>query len=467
MKHATKLALALVTAAAVGIGAQGGGAQPAAPQGRGGAPDAAGAGRGGGRGQNCPTPAIPAAEGCISPQLQPAQWPDPPLPDGPIMVESALNQHRRLRVVIIKGFVQPWSMAWLPDGTMLVTERPGRLRVVRNGVLDPTPVAGVPQVRAQGLQGLMDVVVHPRFAENRYIYLSYHKPLPVMTADGKPAVGRGGAPEMAGATTIARGTWNGTALVDVKDIWHDPQAVRTEASRIGFGRDGMLYMSISASGTGADVMRSADPADIAGKTIRLRDDGTIPPDNPFYNRAGYKKEIYTLGHRNGHSMQLNPETGEFWVTEQGPNGGDEINILKAGANYGWPYVSHGRNYMGLRISENPWKEGTEQPWVVWVPSIATAGGTFYTGDKFPGWRRNFFVGGLRYGESPRTGHMQRIEFNDKWEEIRREPMLVDLHQRIRDVRQGPDGYLYAATSENEGAILRIEPAPQAAATAGR
>jgi len=447
MNHRGKLVVALTVAAAVGTGAQG---------------------QGGGRGaQNCPTPAIPAAEGCISSQLGQANWPDPPLPDGPITIQSALNAHRDLRVSILKGFNQPWSMAWLPDpsaplgagGTMLVTERGGQLRVVRNFVLDPTPVAGVPKVQAAGLQGLMDVVIHPRFAENRFVYLSYHKPLPRIGTDGKPVTGRGGAPAIDGATTIARGTWNGSALVDVKDIWHDPQAVRTEASRMGFGRDGMLYMSVSASGTGPDVLRSADPSDIAGKTIRLRDDGTVPPDNPFFNRPGYKKEIYTLGHRNGHSMQLNPETGEFWVTEQGPNGGDEINILKPGANYGWPYVSNGRNYSGPKISDNPWKEGTEQPWVVWVPAIAVTGGTFYTGDKFPGWRRSFFVGGLRQGESPRTGQMQRIEFNDKWEEIRREPMLVDLHQRIRDVRQGPDGFLYVATAESAGAILRIEPAP--------
>jgi glucose/arabinose dehydrogenase len=330
-------------------------------------------------------------------------------------------------------------MTWLPDGTMLVSERPGRLRILKNGVLDPTPVAGVPQVHAQGLQGLMDVVLHPRFAENRLIYLSYHKPVPVTAADGTKT--------MAGATTIARGTWNGNALVDVKDIWHDPAAIRTESSRIGFARDGMLHMTVSASGTGPDVTRSSDPNDHAGKTIRLRDDGTVPPDNPFVNKPGYKPAIYTLGHRNGHSMQLNPETGEFWVTEQGPNGGDEINVLKPGANYGWPYVSHGRNYMGPRISESPWKEGTEQPTVVWVPSIAVAGGTFYMGDKFPGWRRNFFVGGLREGEIPRTGHIQRIEFNEKWEEVRREPMLRELHQRIRDVREGPDGYLYALTGE--------------------
>jgi glucose/arabinose dehydrogenase len=154
-------------------------------------------------------------------------------------------------------------------------------------------------------------------------------------------------------------------------------------------------------------------------------------------------------------MQLNPETGEFWVTEQGPNGGDEINVLKAGGNYGWPYASHGRNYMGVRIGAT--REGTEPPAVVWVPSIAVTGGTFYMGDRFPGWRRNFFVGGLREGETPRTGQMQRIEFNDRWEEVRREPLLRDLKQRIRDVRQGPDGLLYVLTAENPGAVLRLEP----------
>jgi glucose/arabinose dehydrogenase len=261
---------------------------------------------------------------------------------------------------------------------------------------------------------------------------------------------------MAGATTLMRGTWNGTALVDVKDIF-ESGATRTESSRIGFGRDGMLYMSISASGTGPDVFRSADPNDYAGKTVRLRDDGTVPPDNPYVNKPGYKPAIYTLGHRNGHSMALNPETGEFWVTEQGPNGGDEVNVLKAGANYGWPYVSHGRNYMGPKISENPWRQDFEAPTVVWVPSIAVAGGAFYTGDRFPGWKRSFFVGGLREGETPRTGQLQRIEFNDKWEELRREPMLRELQQRIRDVRQGPDGLLYVVTGEDQGALLRIEP----------
>jgi glucose/arabinose dehydrogenase len=353
---------------------------------------------------------------------------------------------------------------------MLVTEREGRLRTIRNGVLDPNPVAGVPPVRASGLQGLMDVVLHPNFAQNRYVYLAYHRPVPAApaapAAAAPPAAGGRGAQggqgaQMAGETRLARGVWNGTALTDVRDIF-ETGATGTESSRLAFGRDGLIYMTVSAPGTGEAVHRSQDPNDYAGKTIRIRDDGSIPPDNPFVNRPGYKPAIYTLGHRNGHSMALNPETGEFWVTEQGPNGGDEINVLKPGANYGWPFVSFGRNYMGPRISDNPIREGTELPVVFWVPSIAVTGGTFYTGDVFTGWKRNFFVGGLRLGETPRTGHLERIQFNEKWEEVRRESLLTDLKQRVRDVRQGPDGLLYVLTSEDAGAVLRIEPVPQAA-----
>ena len=417
--------------------------------------DSAQQGPGRGARPECASPKIPAAECNVG--ASPIQWADPPLGDGPFVIESAVNAHRNLRVVVMARLEQPWSIAFLPDGNIFVTERAGRLRILRTGVLDPNPVAGVPQVRAAGLQGLMDVVLHPRFAENKFVYLAYHKPTPVPGATTPQGAGL-----VEGATTLARGVWNGTALTDVRDIF-ESGATRTESSRIGFGRDGMLYMSISASGTGPDVFRSADPNDYAGKTVRLRDDGSIPSDNPFVDKPGYKPGIYTLGHRNGHSMALNPETGEFWMTEQGPNGGDEINVLKAGANYGWPFVSHGRNYMGPRISASPSREGTEQPIVVWVPSIAVAGGTFYTGDKFPGWKRNFFVGGLREGETPHTGQMQRIEFNDKWEELRREPMLRELKQRIRDVRQGSDGLLYVVTGEARGALLRIEPADTSAA----
>jgi glucose/arabinose dehydrogenase len=204
-------------------------------------------------------------------------------------------------------------------------------------------------------------------------------------------------------------------------------------------------------------MRSADPNDIAGKTIRLRDDGTVPPDNPFVNRPGYKKEIYTLGHRNGHSMQLNPETGELWVTEQGPNGGDEINILKPGGNYGWPIVSLGRSYPGPWQSPTFSKEGFESPVVYWMPSISLSGMAFYTGDKLPRWKGDIFVGGQRTGEIPGTGRLERILVNEKLEELRREALLVPLGMRIRDVRQGPDQLLYVLVDHENGGILRIEP----------
>ena len=383
---------------------------------------------------------LPAASTSIPPGTG---WPSPPLGPGPFLVESVRPEHRMLRVVVVaRGLEQPWAIAFLPNGDMLVTERPGRLRLIHDGKLDPTPVKGVPAVRVRGLQGLMDVVLHPRFADNHFVYLSYHRP-------------KG---ENAGETVLARGRWENGALVDVRDIF-ETGAIGTEGSRIGFARDGMLHMTVSAPGTGPDVVRSQNPQDYAGKTVRLRDDGSIPPDNPFVNDKGYLPAIYTLGHRNGHSMTLNPWTGELWVTEQGPDGGDEINILKPGGNYGWPLVSYGRTYPGPRVSASPVLEGTEQPTVVWVPSIAVTGMTFYQGNVFTAWRRSAFVGGLRQGEVPRTGQMQRIEFNDKWEEIRREPMLRELNQRLRGVSEGPDGLLYVLTAEApDGAVLRIEPA---------
>jgi glucose/arabinose dehydrogenase len=371
----------------------------------------------------------------------PIMWSTPPLPHMPLELDSA-EEHGLRITVIAQHLEQPWSVAFLPDGSMLVTERVGRLRVIRNGKLAQESVDGVPQVQTggpRGLQGLMDVVLHPRFAENGLIYLTYHKP----TTDG------------GGATTLARGTWNGTALVDVRDIF-ESGATETEASRVAFGPDGLLYMSISAPGS-PHVNRAQDPGDYAGKTVRLHDDGTIPADDPFVGRRGYKPAIYTMGHRNGHGLAANPETGDIWETEQGPSGGDELNVLRPGRNYGWPVVSFGRDYWGPRISKEPTHQGMENPLVVWLPSIAVTGMTFYTGDRFPHWKRNLFVAGLREGGIPRTGQIQRVVFNDRWEELRREPMLTELKQRIRDIRQGPDGLLYVLTAEEDGALLRIEP----------
>jgi glucose/arabinose dehydrogenase len=219
----------------------------------------------------------------------------------------------------------------------------------------------------------------------------------------------------------------------------------------------MLYMSIGIADP-PNAARAQDPNDLAGKVLRLKDDGTVPPDNPFVGRSGYRPEIFTMGHRNPLGLMVHPDTGAIWEDEDGPNGGDEVNILLPGRNYGWPVVSNGRFYAGPRVTEKPWQEGMENPLVFWVPSIAISGIAFYNGDRFPNWKGNLFVGGMRQGEIPGTGHMQRIVFNDKTEEIRREPMLVELRQRIRDIRQGPDGLLYILTEENEAALLKIEPA---------
>ena len=322
---------------------------------------------------------------------------------------------------------------------MLVTERAGRLRIIRNGVLDPKPIAGAPasfwtaESGAPGaVHGYMDIALHPRFAENHLLYLAYTKPL-----DGGKRT-----------TAIARGRWDNGALADVKDIFTLDEA---STSRIAFGSDGMLYMTT----TGKDPQ---DPNTLGGKVLRLRDDGSVPPDNPFVGQAGHRAEVYTMGHRSALGLAVNPATGEMWQNENGPNGGDEINILKPGRNYGWPIVSYGRTYQGPWQVAPPGHAGFEPPVVIWIPAIAVSGMTFYTGDKFPKWKGDAFVGSLRTGEIPGTGHLERILFNDKMEELRREALLRELRQRIRDVRQGPDGFLYVLTDEKEGAVLRIEPA---------
>ena len=365
--------------------------------------------------------------------------PVPPLGSGPWVFDTA-EQHKIRVTVVTKGLSHPWAIAFLPGGGMLLTERPGRLRIVRDGMLDPDAIPGVPRVRTDGNGGLMDVALHPQFTENGLVYLTYTKPV----GDGK------------GAPALARGKLEAGALVDVRDL------LVTEAfegnsglnGRVTFGRDGKVYMS-----TGGRVGTAAqDPMSLRGKVLRLNDDGTVPSDNPFVGREGYRPEIYTLGHRNTLGLIVHPESGAIWNHENGPNGGDEINILVPGRNYGWPVVSFGRDYSGARLYE-PTREGMESPLVVWLPAIAVAGMTVYTGDRFPAWRGNVFVGSLRQGGIPGTGHVQRIVFNEKTEELRRESMLTELRQRIREVREGPDGLLYVLTDEDDGALLRLEPAP--------
>ena len=364
--------------------------------------------------------------------------PVPPLGAGPFEFDTAEKQKIRVSVVT-KGLSHPWSLVFLPDGSMLVTERPGRLRVIRNGVLDPTPISGVPRVRTDGNGGLMDIALHPRFAENRLVYFTYTKPVD----NGK------------GTPTLARGRLERGALAEVRDLLV-PDAFDGNSGlngRVVFGRDGMVYMS-----TGGNIGKVAqDPASLRGKILRLRDDGSVPPDNPFVGRAGYRPEIFSLGHRNTLALIVHPETGAVWNSENGPQGGDEINVILPGRNYGWPIVSFGRDYPGPRISDHPTREGMESPLVVWIPSIATSGMAVYTGDRFPRWKGNVFVGGMQAGRIPGTGHLERIVFNARTEELRRESMLVELRQRIREVREGPEGLLYLLTDEEDGALLRIEP----------
>jgi aldose sugar dehydrogenase len=354
--------------------------------------------------------------------------------DGPWTVEAAEGVKIRMSVVT-KGLANPWSLAWLPDGGILITERPGRLRLVKNGVLDPTPISGVPAVKAQRLSGLMDVVLHPRFAENRFVYLTYNK----------------GRDDGMMATVLARGRLEGMALKDVKDLfvaepWWD--GAGGSASRIVFGRDGMLYMT-AGSGGGANAGQGQVTNIHKGKIMRLRDDGTVPPDNPFVGRPGTKPEIWSYGHRNAQGLALHPATGKLWQHEHGPRGGDEVNVIDKGKNYGWPAIGYGIDYSGARIHASTQREGMEQPGWYWVPSIAPSGMAFYSGSLFPAWRGHLFVGALA------SKVLVRLELAG--EKVMKEERL-DMRERIRDVRQGPDEALWLTTDASAGRIVRVAPA---------
>jgi glucose/arabinose dehydrogenase len=363
-----------------------------------------------------------------------------PLPQFPQVYETA---DLTIRVVqLAGGLANPWSMAWLPNGDLLVTERAGRLRVVRDGVLDPTPIAGVPEVRITTLGGLLEVLPHPNFAANGFVYLSYAK---------------GGEGNLA-TTALARGRLDGNVLKDVRDIFVAENwsvSPTNIGGRMVFGRDGMLYLTV---GERQEQDRAQDPGQHGGKVLRLRDDGTAPPDNPFVGKAGYLPEIYSIGHRSPQGLAVHPVTGALWENEHGPLGGDEINIVLAGRNYGWPLVTYGRDYDGTAVSDLTTRPDLESPFMYWVPSIAISGLNFYTGDRLAAWKGNAFVGSMMAGRTKWTGHVQRLTFSDDGRSIQREPILTQLRQRIRDVRQGPDGLLYVLTDQNPGVLLRIEPA---------
>jgi aldose sugar dehydrogenase len=352
----------------------------------------------------------------------------------PASPRVAPQEHQVRVVTVVEGLEHPWGLAFLPGGDILVTERPGRLRIVRGGVLDPEPLAGVPEVWARGQGGLLDVALHPQFATNRLVYLSYSKPGP------------------RGATTaVVRGRLEENRLADVQEVFEaDAWGQRPQhfGSRLAFDRDGFLYVTVGDRG---EMQRAQNRGDHAGTTLRLHDDGRVPADNPFVGQRGVRPEIYTYGNRNAQGMAVHPVTGQVWQAEHGARGGDEINVVRPGVNYGWPEITHGVNYDGNPITPDTAREGMAQPLHHWTPSIAAAGLAIYHGDAFPGWRGDVFVTALA-GQ-----HLARVQF-DGIRPVREEKLLTDAGHRLRQVVVGPDGYLYLLVDARNAPLLRLEPA---------
>lgn len=334
---------------------------------------------------------------------------------------------------LAEGLENPWGLAFLPDGRMLVTERPGRLRIVAaDGTLSP-PVEGVPRVFARGQGGLLDVALDPAFAENGLIYLSYAEPGP-----------------SGGGTAVARARLEGNRLEGLTVIFQQMpkrNAGQHFGSRLVFARDGKLFITTGDRGSRDQAQNLGVHL---GKLIRINSDGTVPEDNPFVSTDDARREIWSYGHRNMQGAALHPETGEIWTIEHGARGGDELNAPQAGKNYGWPVIAYGIDYSGAALGEGTEKAGMEQPLYYWDPSIAPSGMAFYTGDAFPEWRGNLFVGALSFQL------LARLELDGK-KVVHEERLLEDLDERIRDVRQGPDGLIYLLTDNPDGRILRISP----------
>ena len=346
------------------------------------------------------------------------------------------SEVQRFRVqTVTEGLEFPWGLAFLPDGRMLVSERPGRLRLIAaDGRLDPKPIGGLPPIAAVGQGGLLDVALHPDFARNALVYLSF-------AADGPGGYG----------TEVLRGRLDGHVLRDVQVIFRMQPKSKTShhfGSRLVFDRHGYLYITLGDRG---EMERAQRLDDHAGSVIRLHDDGRVPADNPFVGKPGAKPEKFTLGNRNMQGAALHPQTGEIWAHEHGPQGGDEVNIIRAGVNYGWSVITYGRNYgTGTKIGEGTAKPGMAQPLLYWTPSIAPSGMAFYTGERFPGWRGNLFVGAL-------AGQMLvRLQL-DGDRIVHQERLLEGALGRIRDVRQSPDGLLYLLIDSAQGRIVRLEP----------
>lgn len=365
------------------------------------------------------------------------------------------EQHNLKVTVVARGLNHPFSIALLPDGDALVSERGGALRLLRNVVgapgrattVEAAPVPGVPAIEKPfRLAGLHDLALHPDFAKNQWVYFSFNR-----TGDTIPGAGNA-PPRQESRLVVMRAKFDGRSLSDLKEIFQGKSA-GASGSRISFGPDGMLYIIIGAAfGDAAQRMDNT-----VGKVMRVRDDGSIPADNPFVGQADVNPAVFTRGHRDPLGLAPHPGAGLMLAAEHGPNGGDEVNVIRSGRNYGWPVVTYGRGYDGAPLTDSPVAPGMEPPLVVWVPSIGPSGLLVYTGDRFPAWKNNLFVGSVRRGQLLRTGGLERVVLNEKMQELRRETLLTDLRQRIRDVRQGADGFIYLVTDEDDGAVLRLEP----------
>jgi glucose/arabinose dehydrogenase len=347
--------------------------------------------------------------------------------------ESYQSQAGSISVVTVaEGLEQPWGLAFLPDGRMLVTEKEGRLRLVGPDGTLSDPLAGVPEVYDSGQGGLLDVALDPDFAANQLVYLSFSEP-------GSEGSG----------TAVARGKLGADRLENVEVIWRQQPKLDSGqhfGSRLIFLKDGTLIVTLGDRNRRQYI---ADMKAQIGKLVRINRDGSIPKDNPFAGDAAYSPDIYSLGHRNVQGATLHPDTGALWTVEHGSRGGDEINIPQPGKNYGWPVISYGREYSGEKIGEGTQKPGLEQPVYYWDPSIAPSGMTFYTGDKFPAWKGSLFVGALKFQL------LARLEVDGN-RIVKEERLLEGMGDRIRDVLQGPDGYLYLLTDDDDGRILRLE-----------
>lgn len=363
----------------------------------------------------------------------------------PIIIDTF--EAGQVRVVpVVTGLANPYAMVFRGNGDILVGERySGRLRVVREGELLTGSVEGMPRVYGEQFRaGLMGLALHPD--DDTLLYLAYHKPIPPVD-------------EIDRTIALARGRLVEDRLVELTELFETSTPdVAISASALLFTPDNKLLMSVGGAAAYAGIGEAAqDPLSHYGKLLRLNDDGSIPADNPYVQNGEFLPEVYSVGHRNQLGLTFHPQTGELWASENGPQGGDEINIVFAGHNYGWPIDSFSRMYRGDWVAGRPDHSDFDSPVILWWPSIAPSAITFYTGDRFPAWQGNLFVGSMMVGRIPGTGHLERIVFNSRGEEIRRESLLRELRQRVIDVKQGPDGFLYLLTDEEDGALLRLEP----------